>query len=160
MVYIELLRHEMLHFLLSSLAAIAVLLYLQFKKKKINKLILFIILGAFIGEFFLDADHIFDYFVAFGFSFHPDYFFQGKMFLVNHKTFVPLHSWEFIIILLIWIKFIKNVSLKYFVLAVTLGLLFHLVYDTFYSHITLLGYSFIYRMIHGFSPDYFALPGH
>src|SRR5258706_3823938 len=147
----------MLHFLLSSLAAIVVILFLLYKKKKINKLVVFVILGAFIGEFFLDADHLFDYIVAFGFSFHPDYFFQGKMFLVNHKTFVVFHSWEFIILLLIWIRYIKNISFKYFLLSVSLGLLFHLVYDTFYSHFSIFGYSFIYRLFHGFNPKYYSL---
>ena len=150
-----LLSHELTHFLLSLLAAGAVVLVVP-KKKRTKTIVSLIFLGALLGEFFLDADHLIDYAIAFGLSFHLDAFLNGSMFYKAHQTFVLFHGWEWIIVLAIITRFIKNTYIKFFLLAVTTGLLFHLVYDMFYNHFTFLGYSLIYRIFHGFQVKYFS----
>lgn len=151
-----LLTHELLHLLLTVLAAGIIIEWLHYKKMLTKKLFFLVLAGALIGEFFLDTDHLFDYFLAFGFQFRPDYFFSGRMFEKLHKTYVPFHSWELLIVFGVIIQFVKNSYVKYFLFAILLGMLFHLVYDTYYSHFYFQGYSFVFRAIHNFNPKYFS----
>lgn len=148
--------HELIHLLLTLAATGITLLLLRIKNLDIRKLTVYVLTGAFLGEFFLDTDHLFDYLLAFGFSFNLKAFLHGKMFEVLHKTYVIFHAWEWIIVLWVIIYFTKKVSIKYFLLAMSLGILFHLTYDTFYSHFYFQGYSIIFRLLHGFNPKYFS----
>ncbi len=169
MVFFELFKHEIVHFLLTILAAAVTYILVRKNstlsnrrirgagKKLARKLLPVIGLGAFIGEFLLDADHLFDYFVAFGFDFQAHQFFRGDMFDKLQKVFVPLHSWELLPVLAIFIYLTKNKTLKYFFISLTLGFLFHMVYDTSYNHITI-GYSLLYRILHGFDINSVVLP--
>lgn len=158
MAYFDLFKHEIVHFLLTLLAAGTTLIFLPKKKKYYRKLTIVIMLGAFLGEFLLDTDHLFDYFLAYGLHFRLDYFFKGYMFDKLSKTFVIFHAWEWIAVLGTIICLTKNIIFRYFLIALTLGLLFHLVYDTVYNHVYFLGYSIIYRFIHSFDAKYIALP--
>lgn len=150
--------HETVHLLLTFVAAGITLLLLarKLKKHKQPHLTLIILLGAFIGEFLLDVDHLFDYFLAFGFSFNPGYFFSGIMFRKLQKVFVLFHAWEWIPLLGILIYITKKISVRYFLIALTLGLFFHLFYDTFSNNI-FIGYSIIYRILHGFDINSISL---
>ena len=151
----DLFFHELTHLLLTLLAGgITWLLFLR-DTNKCKKTALTLI-GAFLGEFLLDIDHLFDYVIAFGTHFRLDYFLAGKMFTTLQKTYVPLHAWEWVILLAIIIYFIKNHSWKVFLTALTLGMFFHLIYDTWFNHITLFGYSLIYRLLHNFDAKYFS----
>lgn len=150
--------HEIVHILLSVLAAGIAWNLLPKKKKHVRKHIILVTLGAFLGEFLLDTDHLFDYILAYGLRFRLDYFLRGNMFHKLHKIFLPFHAWEWIVILGIGIYLAKNTALRYFLIALTFGLLFHLVYDTLYNHMYVLGYSLIYRFIHGFDTQYLAIP--
>lgn len=152
-----LLNHEITHLLLTFLAAIiAGLLFLRKKDRYFYKHAFIISLGALLGEFLVDSDHLFDYVFSFGLLFRLDYFFSGRMFLVSNKVFVPFHAWELVIILGILSLIAKKKTLKYFLTAATVGLLFHLVYDLYFNHATILGYSFIYRMLHNFDEKFFS----
>lgn len=146
----ELLLHEIVHFLLTLLAASIIFLVLFFQKKRIRKFFLVVLLGVLMGGFFIDADHLFEYFLAFGLQFRPDYFFRGYMFYVLQKTFVLLHAWEYLIVLGFIIRFVKSYYIKYFLLAVCFGLFSHLIYDAYYNHVTLQGYSLLFRIFHDF----------
>lgn len=156
----ELFLHEITHLLLTFTAGICAFYFtLKNKTIKLQKKLILITAGALLGEFLLDTDHLFDYFLAFGTNFHLDYFFQGKMFEKLQKNYVPFHAWELIIIIGISVYFSKNIYLKIFLSSLFFGILFHLVYDTFYNHYTFLGYSLIYRIIHNFNPKYFTVSG-
>lgn len=157
MSFLDLLQHEGIHFLLTLLAAVITwLVFLRKHKKGRFKPTILIVIGAFIGEFLLDTDHFFDYFMAYGIkNFRWDYFFQGQMFDTLQKTYVPFHAWEWILLLGIIIYFTKNISLKYCFTALALGILFHLLYDTYYYTVYPLDYSLIFRIFHNFDAKYF-----
>ena len=157
MEYLELSMHEITHLFLTFLAAGSTWFFCSRTQALKYKKILLTFLGAFLGEFFLDTDHLFDYVLAYGTHFRLDYFLQGRMFDKLHKTYVPLHGWEWIIILGIVICFVKNISLRIFLTALTLGVLFHMIYDMFYNHYSFLGYSLIYRIIHNFDVNYVTI---
>lgn len=157
--YLELLKHEIVHFLLSILALIITVVIIKIARKKVTrKLLLVSTIGAFIGEFFLDSDHAIDYIIAFGARFNPGFFFSGYMFEKLHKTYVLFHAWEWVVVLAVITYFVKNMVWRYFLVALTIGLFLHLFYDVFYNHFTFQGYSLIYRLLYGFNPDYFTLP--
>lgn len=150
MTYLDLLNHEIVHFSLSLFAIAITLRFLKKRRKLSPKLIGLVSLGGFLGELLLDTDHLFDYFLAYGPQFIPNFLIRGDMFGKLQKVYVPFHAWEWIILAAALTYVTKNVALRYFLLAITLGILFHLVYDTFYNHVPILGYSILYRFIHGF----------
>ena len=155
--YASLIQHEFVHLFLTLVAiAVTLFLFLRRKDKRYRAYSIGAVIGAFIGEFFLDVDHLFDYILVFGMQFHPDYFFSGKMFTVSHKVYVPLHAWELAIILCCVLYVVKNKTVRCFLTSLLLGLVLHLVYDTYFNHMLLLGYSFIYRMLHHFDARYFS----
>lgn len=153
--YSSLTCHEIVHFLLSIIVGLVVWRMVQHKKNP-YRFILPSFIGAFLGEFFLDIDHLLDYFIAFGIRFRLDYFLSGMQFAKLHKTFVPLHSWELVVIIVFIAIVIKNKSVRYFFIALAIGLFTHLVYDTVYNHFYILGYSFIYRYLHNFDLRFIA----
>lgn len=154
----NLLFHEVVHVFLTLLAAFLTgIIFLRKRDKYFYKYLCLILIGAILGGFLVDIDHLFDYVLAFGLSFHPNYFFSGHMFVVSHKIYVPLHGWEWVIILGFVSYFTKRKSYKYFLTALTLGLLSHLIWDQFSNHATTLGYSFIYRLINNFDAKAFIL---
>ncbi|HEV2339228.1 MAG TPA: hypothetical protein VGT05_00490 [Patescibacteria group bacterium] len=155
--YASLIQHEFIHLFLTFIAiAVTLLLFLHKKSNRQHIYIMGAVIGAFIGEFFLDADHLFDYILVFGMQFRPDYFFSGKMFTVSHKVYVPFHSWELAIVLFLLLYSIKSTTIRCFLTSLLIGLLLHLAYDTYFNHMLLLGYSFIYRMLHHFDARYFS----
>lgn len=154
---ISLLFHEITHLLLSLLAvAMTWSLLLRKGQAYTYHFLLIIIFGAILGGFLVDVDHLFDYFLTFGTTFHLDDFLTGRAFLISKKIFVPLHAWELVIVLSLLIMNVKRKMLKYFLIALTLGLVSHLVYDAYSNDISLLGYSFFYRVIHNFDARYFS----
>lgn len=126
----------------------------------------------------MDADHLFDYVLAFGLRFRLDYFLKGYQFLKSDKIYLPLHSWELVIILLtiaLLLNFInlmnfmnlknlmnfKNfITLQTLIFAFSLSLFFHLVVDMKVDYVSLRGYSLIYRTTHAFDLKYFVTEEH
>lgn len=156
MEYISLIRHELIHLLLTFLAfTITVLFFLRKNRDRNYIRIVFVTIGAILGGFLVDADHLFDYILVFGTAFHPDYFFSGLMFGLSQKMYVPFHGWEWIILLGVFSYLMKNKLCKYFLVALAVGLLSHLVFDAHANHISFLGYSFIYRLLYNFDLPYF-----
>ncbi|MFA6973584.1 MAG: hypothetical protein WC238_02465 [Parcubacteria group bacterium] len=86
--------------------------------------------AGIVGGFLVDLDHVIDYFLAFGWNIRLDYFAKGYQFLKSDKIYVLLHGWEYVIILAvlaIWV--LKNKTAKSVILALALGLFFHLGFD-------------------------------
>lgn len=83
-----------------------------------------------VGGFLVDLDHVIDYFLAFGWNIRFEYFAKGYEFLKSDKIFILLHGWEYVIILMFLAIFIfKNKTAKSVILALALGLFFHLGFD-------------------------------
>lgn len=151
--------HELVHITLSAIAA-AICIYMsrRVKKKLRRELYSVIILGAILGGFFIDLDHLIDYVMAFGLNFNINLFLTGEMFAQLGKIHVFFHAWEYVLILWFLVYKTKNVKLKYFFLSLSLGMLSHLIFDTYVNEVSLLGYSIIYRMIHNFDMSFITHP--
>lgn len=142
--------HELIHVFFSFVSAYVTYLIFQKKERNRKKLIFVTLAGGLLGALFVDMDHLVDYFLAYGLNFHPFYFLKGYMFNKLQKTFVPFHGWEWVLLLQIAAKFVKNKKIKYFFVSLSVGLFTHLVVDMYLNNITFLGYSFFYRLFHSF----------
>ena len=85
--------HELSHLVLSLLVGFVIW-------KKWHKHI-GVFITALLGGVFIDLDHLIDYILAFGTKFNLIFFLKGYQFLKTDKIYVPLHSWELVIILLL-----------------------------------------------------------
>lgn len=139
-----LLLDEVIH--LSIALLIGLVAYWRFRRWEL------LIAAIFFG-FLIDFDHLFDYWHFFGLNFNPNDFFNANNYMKpSGKVYVPLHSWELVI--LFWLIarwFGKKLKMKGLEWAVSLSYLAHLVRDTF----SFLGrfslvYSLIYRLINNF----------
>lgn len=107
---------------------------------------------AFIGGVLIDLDHFIDYFLAFGWQFRLEYFLKGYQFLASDKIYIFFHGWEYVILLSAVAWLVKgNVKIKAAVLALALGMFFHLSIDVFTNEgAQLKTYSIIYRAKNNF----------
>lgn len=112
--------------------------------------LLFACIGAFLGGFFIDVDHLIDYYIAFGTRLHLPTFFKGTHFKKNNKVFVLLHGWEYVLVLLVISLFVNNSQLFVFLLSLALGTFVHLVVDASTNNVKIKGYSILYRIKHNF----------
>ena len=108
--------------------------------------------AALFGGFFIDSDHLIDYWLSFGFSYQPEYFFASAYTLKSEKIFYLFHGWEYMaIFLILGILIKKQIGMKIAFLAIALGMLFHLAVDvTINEGMTLKSYSIIYRAVNDF----------
>ncbi len=133
----DLFLHESIHVILSL--TVAYIVWKLYKKP------LPAIIGAVSGGLLIDFDHLFDYFLAFGTKLNVSYFLHGYAFLKSDKIYVPLHAWEWVILLVIIVTISKSKILKSILLSCALALFLHLLVDVKVNHVTFLGYSIIYR---------------
>jgi len=115
---------------------------------------IYVFVATLIGGFFIDLDHLFGYFLAFGTNFNLIYFLKGYQFLKTDKNYVIFHSWELVIILLV-ISFVlffsfrkKTVSLL--LLAFSLSLCAHLIFDVVSNKMLPQSYFLLYRIKNNF----------
>jgi riboflavin transporter FmnP len=136
--------HLAIHFFLAVLSGYLV-------GRRFNKIEIGIIAGI-LGGFFIDFDHILEYFLFFGPHFNLVYFLQGREFLLTDKIYIWFHAWEYIPILLFvaWLWRSKK-TVATFILALTLAGAVHLVTDSFINEYQFRNYSLIYRQRIGFS---------
>jgi len=136
--------HLSIHFILAVLAGFLV-------GRHYNKVKLGIIAGV-IGGFFIDVDHILEYFFAFGPHFNVTYFIQGRQFLLSNRMILIFHAWEYAPILLLAAWLVRRrQSLSVFILTLTFGAMVHLVTDCVLNNYPPRNYSILYRASQGFS---------
>ena len=149
--------HELTHLLLSVIAGLAV--YLIFRKWQS-------FLAAILVGVFADIDHLIDFFLyKKSFSINLEEFFSGKYFDYSGKVYLFFHGYEYVVILLIlaFLIYLKNkkklLSAKKvaisILLALSLSLFLHLVYDVFSYKPKWPTYSIIYRVVNNFDHDKF-----
>lgn len=106
---------------------------------------------CFFFGFFIDVDHLFDYFSYYGLDFELSRFLSVNYMGYSGKVYVLLHGWEYLLpfwFLGRWLG--KKWKIKKLEWAVCLAYLGHLLIDHLsFSH-HLLIYSFIHRLINGF----------
>jgi hypothetical protein len=116
---------------------------------------------ALIGGFFVDADHLFDYFL-----YHKKLVFDfnevmsGSFFPAAGKCYNLLHGFEYAIILLVfsavifWFSRQRDVKDKFLptvLLVLGLSLFFHLGFDTIHNKTKWQTYFVSYRIAHHFN---------
>ena len=137
------LSHELIHLLLTSL--IALFFWRRFKDKRL-------ILVSFFFGFFIDIDHLFDYFVHFGLTNNfLNFFIVASYVLPNNKVYIFFHGWEFIIVFwLIGFFLEKKFKIKGLSLVILFSYAAHLLWDNFSFHHHPLAYLFLFRLANHF----------
>ncbi len=105
--------------------------------------------------FFVDLDHLVDYFLYAGARFNLVEFLSGAHFAYNNFTIVPLHGWEYVLIALVYFLLQKHKKKYSWVLYLAIGLGAHLVFDTLSYGFPWYVYFILYRAYRGFSPSAF-----
>lgn len=118
--------------------------------------------AALVGGVLIDLDHFLDYFLAFGWNFRLDYFAKGYQFLKSDKIHVLFHGWEYgiiLVVLSIWV--LKNKTAKSVILALALGIFFHLSVDLLTNDGTRFStYSILNRIENNFELEKLVTPEH
>lgn len=147
-----LLLHEVGHIILYLL--VALVLKALVCKNLNSKLIAF---GPAL-TLLIDLDHLFDYVLAHGFVVNLPLMLSGEYFHTTGKIFVPLHSWELVVVFLagyLLAKLKGRVKLSQTLLVSFTALFVHLIFDIFYYGFNPLSYFVTYRALHGFSAGIF-----
>ena len=105
---------------------------------------------GFIGGFLIDLDHFIDYYLAFGWHWDWQYFKQGHEFLKTSKIHVLFHGWEYVIILMLSLFLFKHKYARTAILALALGIFFHLATDVVVDDMSVKAYSLNYRIKNNF----------
>ena len=113
---------------------------------------------AFLINIFLDVDHLFDYWLANGFNLDFKKFVRQTLGYDHYckksgKIFVPLHSWELLLLLFATSWFVNIPQLGS---ALAFGFLPHLIWDQITYAKRPLMYSFIFRALKNFDLEYFC----
>ena len=138
------LKDEIIHFILSIIAGTVVGYFTN------N---LWAIPVALVSGFFIDGDHLIDYFIYQGTKFNLAEFLSGKTFDLSGKVYVFFHGFEYAIIFAITGVLLPHLSWLFFSLA--LSNLFHLIFDTISNKPIWPTYFLTYRIIKNFDHKIF-----
>jgi len=107
------------------------------------------ILLAISSGFLIDADHLFDY-ILFkkGRGLNIREFFSGTFFDKSGKVILPLHGYEFGVVLII--LGLVYINFNWLYLALGASLILHLIYDTISNKPSWPTYFVFYRLFHRF----------
>jgi len=138
MEYIPLPIHLFIHFALAI--AVGYVVGRAFKKPELG------IMFGILGGFFIDLDHVLEYFLVFGLRFNIFDFLDGRQFLASGLVRSWFHAWEYIpgLLLVAWLVR-KNKTAVTVILALTLGGAVHLATDSLINNYPLRNYSLVYR---------------
>lgn len=143
--------HLLIHFLVAII--IAGLLGMYFKKIPLA------IIAGIMGGFFIDLDHVLEYFLYYGLRFNLNYFIEGREFLFSDKIYLLFHAWEYVPILLIFAYIIKKRrSLAIFIFVFVMAGAAHLFSDVIINQYPLKFYSLSYRASKNFSAPHILSP--
>ena len=105
-----------------------------------------------IGGFFIDLDHVLEYFLVFGWQFNLQYFLQSRQFLSSEQIRLIFHAWEYLPLLLAAAVFFRrNLKLKTIFLGLAISGTVHLLSDVVINQYGFKYYSIIYRYQQHFS---------
>lgn len=141
--------HEFIHFVLAL--GVGVFCYWKFGNP-------WLISISLLTGFFIDLDHLLDYFatqISAGrkLSFSPRTFLQvGSYIGRTEKIYVPLHGWEYVMIFWFLGRLIGVTGLEW---AISLPYFFHLLWDSITVRPRPLAYFLAYRLLNGFAAKNF-----
>lgn len=143
--------HLSIHFILAVL--VGLFFGWRFKKKKLG------LLMGIIGGFFIDLDHVLEYFMVYGLTFNFQYFIESRQFLISDKIRIYFHAWEYfpVLIFLGWF-FRKRPNLKVIFFTLAFAGAIHLTSDVFINKYGFKYYSIYYRYLNHFSAPLLLSP--
>lgn len=149
MFYIKLLIHELIH---ASVYLVLVLVLIKTFKPKVMPY-KNILLGLVV-TIFMDMDHLVDFFLYKGsLTFNLHEFLFLNFFELLGKTYLPLHAWEWVALLLLLYLVLKK---KYqFILFIALGIFCQLLVDSLSYGFDWRVYFITYRYLHHFDQSIF-----
>lgn len=103
-----------------------------------------------LGGFFVDIDHLIDYYLAFGLKFNLSYFLKGYQFLKSDKIYIFFHSWELVFILFTLSYFGGPSPFGRNLMSFALAYLFHIYFDSLINHLKPFSYFLLVRSINKF----------
>ena len=113
--------------------------------------------ATFLTGFFIDVDHLVDYFYYAGPRFSLKEFLSLHYVHETGKILTPFHAWEYVLLLLWGRRFSQKYATV--LLGMAVGLAGHLVWDQISNGASILAYSIIYRILTDFSlAAYLQLP--
>lgn len=144
--------HLFIHLLLAVCAGYAV--GRSFKKPWLG------ILAGVAGGFFIDLDHVLEYFLVFGPHFNLVQFLDGQQFLASGQVRSYFHAWEYLPVLGLagWLLRRKHPAAATIILSLALGAFVHLVTDCVVNSYPPRNYSMIYKYRIGFRVENFLSP--
>ena len=107
--------------------------------------------AGLVGGFFIDFDHVLEYFLVFGWHFNLGLFLGGRQFLESGLVRIFFHAWEYIPIffLLAWL-FRRKITILIFFITLAVSGAVHLASDSIINNYPIRNYSLIYRYQSGF----------
>lgn len=128
--------------IMHGVVAIPVATLLWWKTKSLRQIII-----MYLFLYFIDLDHLIDYWLYLGLKLNPPEFFQLDFFREKGTALIFAHAWEWVLIL--YFVFRKK-GWKSFVAPVMLAILVHILWDG-YRIGNYLFYSITYRLFTGFA---------
>jgi len=103
-------------------------------------------LAGLLSGFFIDLDHVIEYFFTYGLSFNLNYFLEARHFLISEQAIIIFHAWEYALPLLVLLLICrKRPAAASFIAAFLLAMLVHLISDCLINSYSPRYYSLIYR---------------
>lgn len=117
------------------------------------------LLAGLLAGFFIDLDHVLEYFLVFGPNFNLQYFLESRQFLLSDKIRLYFHAWELIPIFLAGAWFFRRRrKIKVFLIIFVLAGTVHLISDVIINNYTFKYYSLVYRYQQGYNAEKLLSP--
>lgn len=151
MIYFQLFVHELVH--IAAYFLLVIIALIIFKPDTIPWKNM--ILGLLVTVF-MDADHLVDYFLyKRNLAFSLSEFIDLNYFELLGKTYIPLHAWEWVVLLLIVYFALRK---KYqFILFIALGMFSQLLVDSLSYGFDWRVYFITYRFLNNFEQSLFSI---
>lgn len=110
------------------------------------------ILVLYLMVYFIDLDHLVEYFQIYGLGFNPLEFFRLDFFKIAGHAILPLHGWEWVLGLA---YLTRKKKWSFVPKIIMLGIATHLLWDTIDNGLPPVFYFIIHRALTGFAfPPY------
>lgn len=103
---------------------------------------------SLLSGFFIDLDHLFDYYNMYGTHWNLDLFIAEDYF--TKTNYVIFHGFEYVAILGLFAFFVDNKIRKLFFMILAASMFAHLLIDIVLANAPIRSYFFIYRLVNGF----------
>jgi len=118
--------------------------FLWFKSHSVRQVIVF-----YLVVYFIDSDHLVDYWLFWGFGFDAMRFFGLDFFKMGATFILPFHAWEWVIIMSVFVYRKGRLKWKSVLASIMLAVFAHLLWDI-HNFWSVEFYSIFYRAINGF----------